>query len=74
MMDFKIILLKKDVNIICFDSYQAFGNGFLLPAGPLRENINSLSKSNIVMINGKKNEFLEKKDLKNFKKYQNFLF
>ena len=52
---------KKDVNIICFDSYQAFGNGFLLPAGPLRENINSLSKSNIVMINGKKNEFLEKR-------------
>tara|TARA_B100001093_G_scaffold497776_1_gene545088 strand:- start:1463 stop:2392 length:930 start_codon:yes stop_codon:yes gene_type:complete len=54
---------EKDINIICFNSNQSIGNGFLLPAGPLRENLSSMDKSSIVVINGKKNNFLEKKIL-----------
>ena len=54
---------EKDINIICFNSNQSIGNGFLLPAGPLRENLSSLDRSSIVVINGKKNNFLEKKIL-----------
>ena len=40
--DYKI---KKDLNILCFNQNQKFGNGFVLPSGPLRE---SLSQSKTV--------------------------
>ena len=53
--------VKKDINIICFNSNQLIGNGFTLPAGPLRENINAIKKSQIVLINGEKNKDFEKK-------------
>ena len=33
-----------DVKFVCFDSKIWIGNGYLIPAGPLRENINSLKK------------------------------
>ena len=39
--DYKI---KKNLNIICFNQNQKIGNGLLIPAGPLRENLNSLKK------------------------------
>jgi tetraacyldisaccharide 4'-kinase len=35
---------------ICFDGDLGIGNGFLLPAGPLRETINSLKKYDVVFI------------------------
>lgn len=53
--------VKKDINIICFNSNQLIGNGFTLPAGPLRENINTIKKSQIILINGEKNKDFEKK-------------
>ena len=59
--DYKI---KKNVNIICFNQRQLIGNGLLLPAGPLRENLSSLKKAQIVLINGKKNIKFEQKILK----------
>ena len=31
------------------------GNGLILPSGPLRENLSSLKRANIIIINGKKN-------------------
>ena len=37
------------------------GNGFLLPAGPLRENLKNINNYQIVVINGKKNIAFEKK-------------
>ena len=46
--------IKKDLNIICFNNNQQIGNGQLLPAGPLRESLNSLKMANIIMINGEK--------------------
>ena len=69
--DFKI---KKDLNIICFNTNQLDGNGLFLPSGPLRESLNSLKEANIVLINGEKNLEFEKilninKDLKIFSSY-----
>ena len=52
---------KKDMNIICFSSNQSIGNGFVIPSGPLRENLNTLKKVDVVLINGEKNLFLEEK-------------
>ncbi len=53
--------VKKSLNIICFNSFDLVGNGFLLPAGPLREPLMSLKKGKIVVINGEKNNSFERK-------------
>ena len=57
--DYKI---KKDLNIICFNS-NFEGNGFVIPAGPLRENLSSIKNAQIIIINGDKNLRFEKKIL-----------
>ena len=46
--------INYDLKIVCFNSYEGFGNGYLLPAGPLRENINEIKKYDIAVINGEK--------------------
>ena len=33
------VSIIKDLNIICFNSSDLIGNGFLLPAGPLKREI-----------------------------------
>jgi tetraacyldisaccharide 4'-kinase len=55
--------IKKNLNILCFNSNQLIGNGMTLPSGPLRESINAIKKTQIVLINGNKNELFEKKIL-----------
>ena len=55
--------IKKDLNIICFNQKQQIGNGRVIPAGPLRENIKSLKEAQIVVINGKRDDTFEKKIL-----------
>ena len=60
---FQDFSIKKNVNIICFNEKQLIGNGMVIPSGPLRENINSLKRADIVVINGDKNESFEKKIL-----------
>jgi tetraacyldisaccharide 4'-kinase len=55
--------IKKNLNILCFNSNQLIGNGMTLPAGPLRESINAIKKTQIVLINGNKNESFEDKIL-----------
>ena len=55
--------IKKNLNIVCFNSSQLIGNGMVLPAGPLRENLAALKNTQIVIINGAKNEKFEKKIL-----------
>ncbi len=52
--------IKKDLNILCFNSKQLIGNGMTLPSGPLREGLNAIRKSNIIVINGVKNDLFEK--------------
>ena len=56
--DFEII---KNLNIICFNSQQGIGNGYTIPSGPLRENLKSLKKCQVILINGKKNLQFEDK-------------
>ena len=58
--DYKI---KKDLAIVCFNNNQLIGNGQILPAGPLRESLNSLKNADIIVINGKENKFFEDKIL-----------
>lgn len=58
--DYKI---KKDINILCFNSNQLIGNGLVFPAGPLREGLRSIKRAHIVLINGLKNKSFENKIL-----------
>ena len=53
--------IYKDLSIICFNEKQLIGNGFTIPAGPLREPLGALKRSKIILINGKKNEDFENK-------------
>jgi len=46
--------IKYDLSIVCFNTSDAIGNGFLLPAGPLRENISSMKNYDAVFLNGEK--------------------
>ena len=59
--DYKI---KKNLSIICFNSNQLIGNGYLFPSGPLRESLGSLRNANILIINGDKSLNFEQKILK----------
>ena len=43
-----------DISILCFNSSNGVGNGFLLPAGPLRENISNLKNYDAIFLNGEK--------------------
>jgi tetraacyldisaccharide 4'-kinase len=44
--------LRRDVEIVVVDGMRRFGNGFLLPAGPLRELPSRLNEVDAVVING----------------------
>ena len=67
---FKVVILddgfqdhsiKKNLNILCFNSKQLIGNGKVLPAGPLRESFNAIKRAKIIVINGDRNIMFEKK-------------
>ncbi len=53
--------IKKDLNILCFNGKQLAGNEMTIPSGPLRESLNSIKSSQIVVINGNKDFSFEKK-------------
>jgi tetraacyldisaccharide 4'-kinase len=59
--------INYDLKIVCFNSINRIGNGFLVPAGPLREKINSISKYDAAFINGNEEDNIELKSL--LKKY-----
>ena len=44
--------IKCDVNIICFNNINWIGNGKTIPAGPLREKINTIKKYDHIFLNG----------------------
>ena len=44
--------IKYDLKIVCFNTTDGFGNGFLLPAGPLRERLSELKNYDVVFLNG----------------------
>ena len=46
--------LQRDVELVVIDGVRRFGNGYLLPAGPLREPVSRLKTADAVVINGGK--------------------
>jgi len=47
---FQYLKLKRDINILLLNGEKPFGNMRLLPAGPLREPINQISRADIYLI------------------------
>ncbi len=64
--------LRKNLSIICFHHSQLLGNGYVLPAGPLRESLKSLKNADIIIINGQREIKFEEKLLKFNKKLKFF--
>ena len=58
---FQDFSINKNLSIICFNEKQWIGNGFTIPAGPLRNSLSALKKADCVIINGKKNKNIENK-------------
>ncbi len=46
--------INYDLKIVCFNSKKALGNEYMLPAGPLRENINEINNYDCIFLNGEK--------------------
>ena len=55
--------INYNLKFVCFNNMKGIGNGFLIPAGPLREKINSIYKYDAIIINGAQKD---NNDLKNF--------
>ena len=47
--------IKKDVSVLVFDENIGFGNGFILPAGPLREPKSALHRADAIIVIRNKN-------------------
>jgi tetraacyldisaccharide 4'-kinase len=56
---FQDLSINKNFNIICFSQKQWIGNGFVIPAGPLREKLSSLKRADCILINGNKDTKIE---------------
>ncbi len=63
--------IKYDISIACFNSSYGVGNGLLIPAGPLRENLSTLRNYNAIFLNGEKNN---KNLFSILKKFNNHIF
>ena len=48
-----------DLRIVCFNNKTWIGNGLLIPSGPLREDIKSISKYDVVFLNGNNEDNLK---------------
>ena len=46
--------INYDLKIVCFNSEYALGNGYMLPAGPLRENLDVVKNYDLIFLNGEK--------------------
>lgn len=66
--------IEAKINIICFNLKQKIGNGLILPAGPLRQSLEALRKSDLVLINGKKDLEFEQILTKHNQKIHIFYF
>ena len=58
---FQDFSINKDLSVLCFNENQWIGNGLTIPSGPLREDLSSLKRTNLVFINGEKNTDIESK-------------
>tara|TARA_B110000196_G_scaffold54813_1_gene45361 strand:+ start:865 stop:1803 length:939 start_codon:yes stop_codon:yes gene_type:complete len=69
--------INYDLSFVCFNSAKWIGNGFLIPAGPLREKIESISKYDAIFLNGNEEDtsdlkLLIKKYNKNIKIFETY--
>ena len=55
--------INYDLTFVCFNNISWIGNGRLIPAGPLREKIKSISKYNAVFLNGNEENISELKTI-----------
>ncbi len=46
--------INYDLKIVCFNSGYGIGNGYMLPAGPLRENLDMVKNYDLIFLNGEK--------------------
>ena len=46
--------INYDLKILCFNSEYALGNEYMLPAGPLRENLNVIKNYDLIFLNGER--------------------
>ena len=69
LQDYKI---NKNLSIVCFNNIQLIGNGRVIPAGPLRENLSAVKDADMILVNGKRNESFEKKVLSHNKEINIF--
>lgn len=49
--------LQRDIEIVVMDAERGLGNGFVLPAGPLREREKRLSEVDFIITNGGENKY-----------------
>ncbi len=52
MTDYNKKNITYDLKIVCFNSEEGYGNGFLIPAGPLRESLNELKNYDLAFLIG----------------------
>tara|TARA_B100000902_G_C27294851_1_gene909302 strand:- start:1049 stop:1984 length:936 start_codon:yes stop_codon:yes gene_type:complete len=71
---FQDFSVKPDFSILCFNSKQKIGNGFVIPSGPLREGLSAIQRADCIIINGNKDMVFEKKLLKNAGKKKLHIF
>ena len=60
--------INYDLKIVCFNSDDAFGNGYMFPAGPLRESIKKIKNYDLAFLNGEKKNNQLKSKLKSLNK------
>ena len=56
--------IYKNLSILCFHSNQLIGNGYVIPAGPLREPLSSVKRADCIFVNGIRNISFEQSLLK----------
>jgi tetraacyldisaccharide 4'-kinase len=66
--------VKKDVSILVFDAEIGVGNGFMLPAGPLREPLSAIARADAVVIIGGKGQAARRRLPELVKKYKKPVF
>ncbi len=49
---FQHLSLARDMDIVLLDARMPFGNGYLLPRGPLRESTSSLNRADLIILTG----------------------
>ena len=60
--------INYDLKIVCFNSEEGYGNGFLLPAGPLRESLNEIKNYDLAFLIGERKNTKLYSKIKHIKK------